>query len=127
MKILLSDTIHEDVEFHPTYPFLTKITFNNSEYICIIDNVYNKLLGGYVLDFNQADSLNDPSVLNITLDWYNNNHEKPISLTYEKLGFKNEMSKFFKTFHVNKISYIKGPVFSYVERPKQIRRHQFKL
>lgn len=127
MKIVLDDTVHEDIIVNENYPFISKIYLPNEEYHCIVDNMYNKWIKGYILNYSFAETFDDEHILNITLNWYNNNHEKPISLLYERMGIKLEMEKYFKSFHINKIVKIQGPVFSYIQKPKQIRRHQFKL
>jgi hypothetical protein len=127
MKIKMELVEHLDEVVNEDYPFITNLILkNNTSHKCIVDNVHNKWIGCYTLDFYNAHTLTDINLTEIH-NWYENGCNMPISFLFEKLNIKQYMSPLFKTFHFSKIQTIEGPVLMFNTKPTSIARHQIKL
>lgn len=127
MKIKMELVEHLDDAINDEYPFITKLILkNNITHRCIVDNVYNKWISCYTLDFYHAHTLTDINLTEIH-KWYDDGCNMPISFLFEKLNIKPYMLPLFKTFHTSKIQTIEGQVLVFNTKPTSIARHQIKL
>jgi len=96
------------------YPFLTVIQYKNQHIISIIDNVNKKTLKAFVLDLCGPENVDEELVINIASYWYE--FEKggyPLSIEFSKRGLANITSKIMKTYTIDSISRVMGPLYVY--------------
>lgn len=119
------------IEQHPIeykgYPFITLIQFKNTHILCIIDNADESNVHAYVLDLCGACGLNEELIISIANKWYINNSKKyPLSIEFSKHGVTGETQNIYKTFQIEYISRIIGPLpsFKMVTNAKVKRRRK---
>lgn len=121
------------VEPHPpTYnglPFVTLIQFNKIPQLVIIDNIVNDIMNCYVLDISNQESIRFDMLLNIASYWFDNNSNKyPISIEFSRLNFQLEANKIMRTYQLEFITRIIGPVFKYnMNNSHSIKRKRIRL
>jgi hypothetical protein len=103
------------VEPHPEsyngYPFITLIQYRNQHLISIIDNADEKTIKAFVLDLCGPENINEEVIIQVAGSWYENNHENyPISIEFSKLGITGETSKILRTFNIDSVSRVIGPI-----------------
>lgn len=106
------------VESHPDdyngYEFITLIRYNDENFLNIIDNVCNKQIITYVLDYCGPANVNEQKIIDIAQDWFHNNKTNyPISVEFSKLKIADETSKILRYFPVDYISRVIGPLPEY--------------
>ncbi len=117
---------HNDIIVNREYPFIARVYIKpNLAYSYIFDNIHSKRIFGYALDYSPAETIAKDMFM-VFEDWHLHHSDKPLSLRIEQLGLKNQMYKFYKSFHFNKIERIEGPIFNYIDKPKTTKRVQLK-
>lgn len=106
------------VETHPAqykgFPFITYIQFHNSDVLAIIDNVHNKQLQCYVLDLCQPEAVDESDFIELVAGWYNlHSHRVPLSVYMNQMNVENGSSKIYRTYNIEYITRIVGPLFTY--------------
>lgn len=117
------------VEPHPEdyngYPFITLIKFNQTPNITIVDNLHKKYLDAYCLDLCSSRNVNERTILKVANYWYHTNRNNyPISIEFSKRGLMDESSKILKSYPIEYITRIIGPVmyFNMAGTPKIRKR-----
>lgn len=103
------------VEDHPDdyngYAFITLIQYNDDNNLTIVDNSSKKFIDCYVLDFCQTVGIDEEFVISVADQWYTNNREDyPISIEFSKLGITGNMSKLLRSFSIDFVSRVIGPL-----------------
>ena len=106
------------VEHHPKqykgFPFITYIQFHNSDVLAIVDNVHNKQLQCYVLDLCQPEEIDEAALIEVASRWYENNSRRlPLSVFINQLGLDVQANKIYRTYNIEFITRIVGPLFTY--------------
>lgn len=106
------------VENHPKqykgFPFITYIQFHNSDVLAVVDNVHNKQLQCFVLDLCQPEEIDEASFIEIAARWYqDHSHRVPLSVYMNQLGLDNSTNKIYRTYNIEFITRIVGPLFTY--------------
>jgi len=121
------------VEKHPPdytgYDFITLIKYNEEVNLTIIDNVYKKHIDAYCLDLCAPTDIDERIIIKVANYWYNVNiNSYPISIEFSKRGLAEQSSKILKSYPVDHISRIIGPVVPqfYMGNPKKVRKRKRK-
>lgn len=106
------------VENHPKqykgFPFITYIQFHNSDVLAVVDNIHNKQLQCFVLDLCQPEEIDEASFIEIAARWYqDHSHRVPLSVYMNQLGLDNSTNKIYRTYNIEFITRIVGPLFTY--------------
>lgn len=109
------------------YQFITLLRYNEKNYISIVDNVDNKEITAYILDY--CDSINFPEerILQIAAHWYEKDCRHPISIEFSRLDVSEEISNIVRTFPVDYVTRVIGPMFKFpMEGPSKIKKRKRK-
>ena len=106
------------IESHPEqyngYPFITLIQFNEQHILTVIDNYDRKVLRAYVLDYCEAEQIDEVAVVAIANEWYGDGSPTyPVSIEFSKREVVSEFTKIYRSFAVDNITRVIGPVFAY--------------
>lgn len=106
------------VENHPKqykgFPFITYIQFHNSNVLALVDNVHNKQLQCFVLDFCQPEEIDEATLIEIASQWYaDHSHRVPLSVYMNQIGVNGSTDKLYRTYNIEFITRIVGPLFTY--------------
>lgn len=118
------------VEPHPKdykgYPFITLIQYRKQHFLTIVDNVYNDNIKAYVLDMCGPESISEDQIIQIAHEWYETNSKKfPISVEFSRRGVTNETGKILKTYSVEFVSRVIGPINQFpISTVKSVRRRK---
>lgn len=120
------------IEKHPKnykgYPFITLIQYRKQHVLSIIDNCDDETIKAFVLDLCGPENVNEESIISVATNWYSTNKEKyPISFEFSKLGMTNQAGKIYRSFNVEFITRVIGPVPKFpMEDIKSIKRRRRK-
>lgn len=102
------------VEKHPDdytgYPFITLIKFRQEHILTIVDNSDDKTLISYVLDDCGPAKVNEELLILIANEWHNSGRRYPLSIELSKRGVNDHFSPILRTFSLEFVSRIIGPV-----------------
>jgi hypothetical protein len=116
------------VETHPEeyngYSFITLIQFNEKHLLTIIDNCDKKTIKAYVLDFCEVANVDEIEIINVANEWWNSkNPPYPVSIEFAKKGLTSEASKIYRSYAVDSVSRVIGPIPSFdMDNIQKIRR-----
>jgi hypothetical protein len=120
------------VEPHPEdykgYEFITLIKYNDETFLNIVDNVCNKQIITYVLDFCKPSNVPEELVIETARNWfYNNRSNYPISIEFSRVGIAKETSKILRSFAIDYVSRVIGPLPDYVmSGPAKVKKRKRK-
>lgn len=120
------------IENHPKdyngYEFITLIKYNDDVNLVIIDNIYKKHIDAYCLDLCKAANVDENLIIKVANYWYHSNRENyPISIEFSKRGFSKVFSNIFKSYSIDYVSRIIGPVYQfYMGNPNKVRKRKRK-
>lgn len=118
------------IEPHPKdykgYPFITLLQYRKQHFLAIIDNVDDETIKAYVLDFCGPESVDEQKIITIANEWFQNNSKKfPVSVEFSRRGVTQETCKILKSYGLEFISRIIGPVYQFpLSTVKSIRRRK---
>lgn len=103
-------------ENHPPgykgYPFITLIQYQQKHVFTIIDNYDSKTIRAFVIDLCGPEDVSEELIVSVASDWYSTYKTKyPISFEFSKRNLTAETSKIYKSFAVESISRVIGPIF----------------
>jgi hypothetical protein len=103
------------VEPHPKeyrgYPFITLIMYRKHHILTIIDNSDQQNIYGYVLDYCNAENIDEEILILTAAEWFETNKTKyPLSIEFSKRGLTKNFSKIYKTFNIEYVSRVIGPL-----------------
>jgi hypothetical protein len=116
------------VESHPMeyhgYSFITLIQFKDRNLLTVVDNYNRKTVKAYVLDFCEAEQVDELTVINVANNWYDDGKPTyPISVEFSKNHLTPTVSKIYRTYAVESIVRVIGPLFSFeMDQVQKIRR-----
>lgn len=118
------------IEPHPEdydgYEFITLIKYRDKHMLTVVDNATNKSIDTYVLDLCNPEGLNEEVVVAIIAEWYEISSARyPVSIEFSKRGISNELSKIYRSFSVDFVTRVIGPLprFNMTE-VKSVRRRR---
>ena len=120
------------VEKHPKnyngYPFITLIQYKDQDWLVVVDNVDDKNIDAYVLDLCGPENVNEEHLIEVTYPWWKERRENfPISFEFSRLGMTGEVSKIFRSFHIEYVTRVIGPLPNFkMEEVIKIRRRKRK-
>lgn len=120
------------VEKHPEnykgYPFITLIQYKDKDLLVIVDNVDDKNIDAYVLDLCGPEEVNEEHLIEIVYPWWNERRSNfPISFEFSRLGMTKQVSKIFRSFHIEYVTRVIGPLPLFqMEEVTKIRRRKRK-
>ena len=107
--------------------FISVIRYNDENYVNIIDNIYNKQIIAYVLDFCNAANVNEQHIIDIANNWFETEKNYPISVEFSRLNISNETSKILRCFPLDYVSRVIGPLPEYnLDGPKKVKKRKRK-
>ena len=96
------------------YPFLALIQHRGEHLLGIVDNFDAKTIRMYVLDLCHHEQVDEKQVINIACEWFDTNRNKyPLSIEFSKRKVTSQTSKIHRTFNVESVTRIIGPVFCF--------------
>ena len=103
------------VENHPEdydgYPFITLIQYRDQHLLGIIDNITDKMIKAYILDFCGPTEVDEERVINIASEWYTNSRERyPLSFEFSKRGMSDEVKAIYRSYAVGFVTRVIGPL-----------------
>lgn len=120
------------IEQHPEdydgYPFITLLKYRESHFLTVVENTLGKIIKAYVLDLCGPENIDEEKLIGIASQWYENSKDQyPISFEFSKYGISNETSKILRTFNVEYITRVIGPLPNFEMNSVQtVKRRQRK-
>lgn len=120
------------IENHPTdyigYPFITLLQYNKDHLLTIVDNSDDTTITAYVLDMCGPEHIDEEMIIDSTREWYTNRRERfPVSFEFSRLNLTEITSKIYRTFNVDYITRVIGPLPSFtMAASKNVRRRKRK-
>lgn len=120
------------IEEHPNSyqgsPFLTFIQFRTEHVLAVVDNVHNNHIQCYVLDYCGPEGINELDMIAIAEHWFYHERDKyPISIALAKLEQEKIFNVIHRTYNVEFITRIVGPLFIYpIDEVRVTRRRKRK-
>lgn len=120
------------MEKHPKnykgYPFITLVQYRKQHVLSIVDNLDGDTIDAYVLDLCGPENVDEEMIISVAANWYTNSKTKhPISFEFSKMGLANQAGKIYRSFNVEFITRVIGPVPSFpMEDIKSIKRRRRK-
>jgi len=119
------------VEKHPAdydgYPFITLIQYDKNHFLTIIDNATNKTIKAYVLDLCGPENVNEERIVQAARIWFKEHKDQyPLSFELSRLGMASEAKKIYRTFHIEYVTRVIGPLpsLNMLSQPKVRRRRK---
>ena len=103
------------IEDHPSdyngYPFITLIQHRNEHVLTIIDNADDKSIKAFVLDLCGPERVDENQIVRIASEWYyTRNQRYPLSFEFSRLGLSDQVSKIYRTYNVEFVTRVIGPL-----------------
>ena len=119
------------VEPHPDdydgYPFITLIQYRDKHILTIVDNSDDKIIGAYVLDLCSPVGLDEELIISFVADWYEDKSSVyPLSIEFSKNGISQRMSDIYRTFNIDFVTRVIGPLPRFNMSEQSIRRRKKK-
>jgi len=121
------------VEPHPEdydgYPFITLIQYRKEHILTLIDNADAKTIKAYVLDMCGPANVNEELLISVAKIWHEENglYRYPVSFTLSKYGIAGEASKIYRTFNIEHITRVIGPLPRFeMKEIKSVKRRRRK-
>jgi hypothetical protein len=121
------------VEPHPEtyngYPFITLIEFKGEPFVTIIDNYHGKSIKTLVLDYCNAENVDEEMIITIAEQWYTHSSSKyPVSFEFSKRDLTSQISPIYRTFNTEFISRVIGPVPVFnMDKVSKVQRRKRKI
>jgi hypothetical protein len=121
------------VEPHPPeydgYDFITLIQYNDVSHLTIVDNSDKKFIDCYVLDLCGPSGIKEEFVIEVVQEWYEKYRDvHPVSIEFSKLGATAEVSQILRTFSIDFVTRVIGPLPHFVMKgTKKVRKRKRKL
>lgn len=121
------------IEPHPEdyegYPFITLLQYRTEHFLTIVDNVDNKHVRAYVLDYCAPTQVNEELVIYIANEWYTKEEMRyPLSFEFSKRGLANQVAPIYRKFTLDFISRVIGSMNKFamneVKSTKRRRRKE---
>lgn len=108
---LLSEDYPDD---YVSYKFISLIQYGKEKILTVIDNTNNTQMKCFVLDLCGPEGISEQLFLEIANHWYENNFKKyPLSTELAKMGLSLVTSKILRTYNIEYISRVIGPIQKY--------------
>lgn len=120
------------VEDHPKqytgFPFLTFIQFRTEHVLAVVDNVHDNQIQCYVLDYCGPEGIDEVKFMEVVDNWYHNERDRyPLSIALSRLNLETSFNKIHRTYHLEFITRIVGPLYTYpIDEVKITRRRKRK-
>ena len=106
------------IESHPEnydgYPFITLMQYRQQHILTIIDNVDDKAIKAYVLDYCGPAGVNEELVITVAHYWHENTRERyPLSFEFSKRDLSDVVSPIYKKFNIDYVSRLIGPMVKF--------------
>lgn len=106
------------------YPFVTLIKYRQMTYLTIVDNINSETITAYVLDMCGAEGVNELEFIDIARTWFEHK-SRPLSIEIGKLGLSDTYSCILRTFSLDFVSRVIGPVHNFpLNVVKYVRRRR---
>lgn len=121
------------VEDHPDnyngYPFITLIQYRQQHFLTIVDNSSKKSINVFVLDYCAPEKIDEEFLITVAAHWYQHSSDKyPLSIEFSKRGLVSETSKLLRTFNIDFVSRVIGPLPSFpMGETTTVRRRKRKV
>jgi hypothetical protein len=121
------------VEDYPTdyhgYEFITLIKYNDEVNLGIVDNVTKRHITAFCLDLCGPTGVSEAEIIKVAQKWFINNKENyPVSIEFCKRGLENHSAMISKSYSIDYISRIIGPVFYFeMNNPHKTRKRKRKI
>lgn len=104
----------EEINTKANLHFMCLLEYKRENYLCVIDNINEEVVGAYVLDYAEQESIIVKNFLSLVTEWFYSASEKfPLSVEIARRGLTEQLAPMYKTFDTSYVSRIVGNVFSY--------------
>lgn len=120
------------VESYPSdydgYEFITLISYNDQEYLTIIDNVTNKNIVAYVLDYCEQTKIDQNKLIDVVNQWFEFERQSyPVSVEFSRLGLSDITGKILRCFPIDYVTRVIGPLPEFdIQGAKKIKKRKKK-
>jgi hypothetical protein len=120
------------IEDHPAdyngYPFITLIQHRNEHVLTIVDNATDKMIRAFVLDLCGPAKVDENLIVKIASEWYyTRNQRYPLSFEFSKKGISEEVSKIHRTYNIEFVTRVIGPLPKFaMDEVQSVRRRRKK-
>lgn len=108
------------------YPFITLLQYKHDYVLTIVDNVSIKKVSALVLDRCGPEQVNEQEIVNIADEWYTSGCKYPLSIEFSKRNMVGITSRLFRSFELEYITRVIGPLPQYNMEVSQIKRRRKK-
>lgn len=121
------------VENYPSdyngYEFITLLKYNDEKNLVIIDNISKRHISAYCLDVCDPENIPESDIIAVAQNWFATNRENyPVSVEFCKYGMETVTSTIVKSYSIDYISRIIGPVFFFeMNNPVKTRKRKRKI
>jgi len=111
------------------YKFLTLIKYNEDINLGIVDNVSKRHISAYCLDLCAPQEISENEIVKIANKWFHTNRKNyPVSVEFCKHGVESITSKIIKSYSIDYVSRIIGPIFFFeMNNPAKTRKRKRKI
>lgn len=122
-------TIEDYPKDYNGYEFLALIKYNGDVNLGIIDNVNKRHISAYCMDLCAPQNIPEFEIIRVANRWFHSNRENyPISVEFCKSGIESITSKIMKSYSIDYVSRIIGPVFFFeMNNPTKTRKRKRKI
>lgn len=120
------------IEDHPAdyngYPFITLIQHRNEHVLTIVDNATDKMIRAFVLDLCGPTKVDENLIVKIASEWYYTRSQRyPLSFEFSKKGMSEEVSKIHRTYNIEFVTRVIGPLPRFVmDEVQSVRKRRKK-
>ena len=106
--------------------YLSLIEYKRENYLSIIDNINDREVSAYILDFAKQSDEDIKLFFSIANDWfYRSSHKYPLSFEISKHNLTSKYASIYRTLDVGYISRIIGNPFNYnVSESSKVKRRK---
>jgi hypothetical protein len=106
--------------------YLSLIEYKRDNYLSIIDNIGDREISAYILDFAHQKDIDIKNFFSIANNWfYRNSHKYPLSFEISKLNLTHKYSSLYKTLDTGFIARIVGNPFTFnVTESQKVKRRK---
>ena len=103
--------------------------FRRENYLVIIDNITDEVIGAYVLDVAQQEGLDLKQLISVITTWfYRASYKYPLSFEFSRLGMACHTNRIYKNFELAHVTRLIGNDFKFdLMAPPKIKRRRVSM
>lgn len=128
-KKRIPSLVVERAEDSGNHFYLSVLEFRKENYLVIIDNITEDVIGAYVLDVAQQEGLDLKQLISVVTTWfYRGSYKYPLSFEFSRLGMAHLTNRIHKNFELAHVTRLIGNDFRFdLAAPPKIRRRRVSM